>query len=161
MTLSIIVAMAQNRVIGKNNQLPWHLSEDLKHFKATTMGHPIAMGRKTYESIGKPLPGRENIILSRNPHYQPTGTTVIASLDQLSSRDADQEIFIIGGAQIYEQALAQAEKLYLTLIEQEFDGDTYFPKINWDEFKVTNETERLYAAKNQLPYRFVEAERIL
>jgi len=136
MKISIIVAMASNHAIGLNNQMPWHLSADLKKFKAITMGSPILMGRKTYESIGKPLPGRRNIIISRNPDYQREGCLVFNDIEKAieACRQYD-EIFIIGGASFYQAILPKADSLYLTQINKEFEGDTFFPVINKNEWK--------------------------
>ena len=134
MKISLIVAMATNRVIGLDNKMPWHLSADLKKFKAITMGAPILMGRKTYESIGRPLPGRNNIIISRNLDYQQAGCLVFNDINtaiETSSKDAD-EIFIIGGAELYKAILPLANNLYLTLINQDFNGDTFFPEIDFN-----------------------------
>lgn len=133
--------MASNRVIGSDNKMPWHLSADLKKFKQITLGSPIVMGRKTFESIGRPLPGRTNIIISRNPAYQQAGCMVANSLDAalaMGCASAD-EIFIIGGAALYEALLPRADKLYLTLIHSPFEGDTLFPAI---DFKQWSECER-------------------
>lgn len=135
MKISLIVAMASNRAIGLNNQMPWHLSADLKKFKQITMGAPILMGRKTYESIGRPLPGRTNIIISRNSDYHPPvqagACLVFNSIDQaLESCGGVEEVFIIGGADFYKSMLPVADTLYLTLIHQEFPGDTFFPKLD-------------------------------
>lgn len=141
MKISLIVAMAANRAIGLHNKMPWHLSADLKKFKAITMGSPIVMGRKTYESIGRPLPGRSNIIISRNLDYQQADCLVfndIKTAIEASSKDAE-EIFIIGGAELYKATLPHADNLYLTLINQDFDGDTFFPEI---DFKVWTEASR-------------------
>lgn len=141
MKISLIVAMAANRVIGLDNKMPWHLSADLKKFKAITMGSPIVMGRKTYESIGRPLPGRSNIIISRNLDYQQAGCLVfndIKAAIEASSKDAE-EIFIIGGAELYKATLPHADNLYLTLINQDFNGDTFFPEI---DFKAWTEASR-------------------
>ena len=141
MKISLIVAMATNRAIGLDNKMPWHLSADLKKFKAITMGSPIVMGRKTYESIGRPLPGRSNIIISRNLDYQQTDCLVfndIKTAIAASSKDAE-EIFIIGGAELYKATLPLADNLYLTLINQEFTGDTFFPEI---DFKAWSEVSR-------------------
>ena len=134
MKISLIVAMATNRVIGLDNKMPWHLSADLKKIKAITMGAPILMGRKTYESIGRPLPGRNNIIISRNLDYQQAGCLVFNDINtaiETSSKDAD-EIFIIGGAELYKAILPLANNLYLTLINQDFNGDTFFPEIDFN-----------------------------
>ncbi len=141
MKISLIVAMAENRVIGLNNQMPWHLSADLKHFKQITMGSPIIMGRKTFEAIGRPLPGRTNIIVSRNPQYQAENCLLFPQLEAaLNHCQQHDEVFIIGGATLYEQTLERAHKIYLTQIHQVFSGDTYFPEIDkqtWVELEKT------------------------
>lgn len=135
MKLSLIVAMASNRTIGLNKKMPWHLSADLKKFKKITMDHPIIMGRKTFESIGRPLPGRQNIIISRNPDYQQEGCQVFNNLDNaLQSCAENDEVFVIGGATLYAATLARADKLYITEIQQGFDGDTWFPEINLEQW---------------------------
>lgn len=163
-TLSAIVAMASNRVIGHHNQLPWHLPADLKHFKEITTGHAILMGRKTHESIGRPLPNRINIILTRDPHYQANGCHVVTQLDdalKTAANHAASEIFIIGGAQVYTQLLPQTHRIYLTKIHQAFDGDTYFPELKTHEW---DEKERIdYKADEQNPcdYSFLILERRL
>jgi dihydrofolate reductase len=129
--LSIIVAMSSNRVIGVNNTLPWHLSEDLKHFKSLTTGHTIIMGRKTYESIGRPLPNRRNIVISRNMEASYEGAEVVHSIENAFSISRnDNEVFVIGGSNIYEQALSLVDQLYITEIKKSFSGDAYFPEIN-------------------------------
>ncbi|NOQ16936.1 MAG: dihydrofolate reductase [Methyloprofundus sp.] len=137
MQLSLIVAMASNHTIGINNAMPWNLSADLKKFKKITMGHPIIMGRKTFESIGRPLPGRQNIIISRNPDYSQEGCQVFNSLEAAIKSCAElDEAFVIGGATLYEVALELADRLYITEIQQEFEGDTWFPIIDkqqWQE----------------------------
>lgn len=158
--LSLIVAMSRNRVIGHQNQLPWHLPEDLKHFKATTMGNPIIMGRKTFESIGRPLPGRENIVVTRNPAYREEGVIVVHSLAEAIKACGDRDAFVIGGAQLYQDALPLADRLYVTLIDQDFAGDTYFPEIDWEkDYTVVEESELKTSSSNQLPYRFVVMKR--
>lgn len=135
--ISLIVAMANHSVIGKNNQLPWHLSEDLRYFKSITMGHPIIMGRKTFESIGKALPGRQNIVVSTNPTYTAPDCLVVNSLnDALEVAEVTDELFVIGGAKLFETALPIAEKLYVTKIYADIEGDTFFPEIapsQWQE----------------------------
>jgi dihydrofolate reductase len=145
--LSIIVAMSSNRVIGVNNTLPWHLSDDLKHFKSLTTGHTIIMGRKTYESIGRPLPNRRNIVISRNSNTFYEGVEVVHNLeDAFSISTNDKEVFVIGGSNIYEQALSFVDQLYITEIKKSFIGDAFFPEINkqiWIEYSrddhVTND----------------------
>lgn len=163
MTLSIIVAMSENRVIGKDGRMPWHLSEDLKRFKQITMGHTIVMGRKTYESIGKPLPGRTNIVVTRQKDFHADGVTVIHDLAEIA-HDArltpHGEVFIIGGADIYQLALPHADKIYLTLIHKKIDGDTYFPKINLDsDYRLIEKGKMYYSEKEKLPYQFIVYER--
>jgi dihydrofolate reductase len=135
MKISLIVAMASNRVIGLNNQMPWHLSADLKKFKKITMGAPILMGRKTYESIGRPLPGRTNIIISRNPTYSQPGCLVFNDIDKALASCGDvEEVFVIGGSDFYKSMLPVADTLYLTQIDQEFPGDTFFPEFDPDQW---------------------------
>lgn len=153
--------MAQNGVIGRNNQLPWHLSEDLKRFKKITMGHAIVMGRRTFESIGRPLPGRDNVIVSRNPHFHAVGITIITDLEKwLTQRSTEHEAFIIGGQTLYQQALPHVGKLYVTWIEQDFAGDTVFPDLSWrDSFRIVSDSGLLYSEEGQLPFRFLEALR--
>lgn len=131
MKISLIVAMASNRAIGLNNQIPWHLSADLKKFKKITMGAPILMGRKTYESIGRPLPGRSNIVISRNPEYRQAGCLVFNGIEQALESCRDRaEVFVIGGSDFYRSMLAVADTLYLTQIHREFPGDTFFPELD-------------------------------
>ncbi len=136
-TISIIAAISQNLVLGKNNKLLWHIPEDLARFKKITSNHPVIMGRKTFESIGKPLPHRTNIIITRDENYKTEGCLVVHSLEEAIKRVkgmpagakamAGKKIFIIGGGQIYKQAITLADKLYLTVIKKDFSGDTYFP----------------------------------
>lgn len=137
MRLSLIVAMAENRVIGVDNRLPWHLSADLQNFKKLTMGKPILMGRRTFESIGRPLPGRENVIVTRTPGYNPPGCSVFPSVDAALERlSGYEEVMVIGGAAFYTSLLPSAHRLYLTVIHHEFEGDTFFPNFdlcNWKE----------------------------
>lgn len=143
MRLSLIAALASNRAIGKDNELLWHLPEDMRHFRETTRGKPVIMGRKTWESLPesfRPLPGRHNIVVSRDPAYQASGATLAGSLaDALRQAEAQtsaEEVFVIGGAQLYREALPLANRLYLTEIEQDFDGDVFFPDVqpqDWEE----------------------------
>lgn len=128
--LSIIVAVAQNGVIGDRNALLWHISEDLRHFKTLTLGHPIVIGRKTYESLGRPLPGRRNVVVTRQ-EVAIAGCTVVHSLDEaVALFPAEEEVFVIGGAQIYAEALPRADRFYLTRVWHDYEGDTRFPA--WD-----------------------------
>jgi dihydrofolate reductase len=140
MKISVIVAMGEDRAIGQDNQLLWHHSEDLKRFKAITMGHPIIMGRKTFESIGKVLPGRQNIIITRQKSYQVNGAAVCHDINAtLRCCDRCKEVFIIGGAQIYQEFMARVNRIYLTLIHRTYpDADTFFPEFNKDDFQETS-----------------------
>jgi len=163
MKLSIIAAMDRNRLIGNNNQLPWHLPADLKFFKRTTLGKPILMGRKTFESIGRPLPGRRNIIISRNPAYQAEGCETALSVQEALELVKDsEEIMLIGGASLYEQALPLAKRLYLTLIEAEFVGDSWFPNyLQQRKWQEISREEHPADDKNRLTYAFVTLEPLL
>jgi dihydrofolate reductase len=158
--LSTIVAASENNVIGKDNQLLWHLPDDLKHFKRTT-GHHVITGRKTFESQGKPLPHRTNIIVTRNPDYRAEGCLVVNSLDRaLELAQADDEPFIIGGEQIYRMALQLVERIYLTRVHAEFDGDTFFPELEMDQWK---EISREYYSKderNEYPFSIIILDRV-
>lgn len=135
--LSLIAAVAENGVIGNDNALPWHLPDDLKRFKAITMGHPVIMGRKTYESIGRPLPGRRNIVISRNPEYMADGCETATSLPAAiaACSGASDEVFVIGGAQIYAEAMPQARRLYLTEIRRAFEGNARFPAVDSTQWR--------------------------
>lgn len=160
MPLSIIAAVARNRVIGVENRLPWHLPADLKHFKSLTLGKPILMGRKTFESIGKALPGRRNIVISHNSHYLAPECEVVSSLaGALSLTTNDQEVMLIGGAQLFEQALAQADYLYLTLIHHDFLGDTYFPEWDHSAWKEIMRVDCAAHCDNPYPYSFLTFQR--
>jgi dihydrofolate reductase len=169
MKISIIAAMGKNRVIGLDNKMPWHLPADLQWFKKTTLGSPIIMGRKTYDSIGFPLPGRLNIILSRNTNLSIKGCSVVNSLDdaltlakkEKSHDDKEQdEVFITGGAHLYNRFLADADRLYLTLIDETFEGDTFFPdysQYKWDEI---SRIDNLPDEKNTHSYTFLTLDRV-
>ena len=152
--LSIIVAYAQNRVIGINNKLPWHLPEDLKRFRALTMGHHMIMGRKTYESLGRLLPGRTTVIVSRNKHYQVEGAIVVSSLEAaIAACAGDDEPFLIGGAELYRAGLHLANYLYVTEIKQEFKGDAFFPALA----NAWQETSReAHISENGLAFDYVK-----
>ncbi|PHV11962.1 dihydrofolate reductase [Chitinimonas sp. BJB300] len=156
--LSLIAALARNRTVGIENRLPWHLSEDLKYFKATTSGHPIIMGRKTYDSIGRPLPGRHNIVVTRNPAWRVDGVTITHSIkDAIAAADPTQEVFLIGGASLYAEALPLADRLYLTEIEADVEGDAFFPTWSREQFK---EVRRERHQSDAFAYSFVMYERI-
>ena len=158
--ISLISAMGRNRVIGINNMLPWRLPADLKHFKQITMGKPVLMGRKTYESIGKPLPGRTNIIISSDHDYQVPGCIVAHSIDDaLTAAASHEEVMVIGGAALYQQLLPRADRLYLTLIDEDFSGDAYFPAYNTAAWREVERQD--FSANETNPYRhsFVIMER--
>ncbi len=160
MLISLIVAMDRNRLIGRGNALPWHLPADLAHFKAVTMGKPIVMGRKTYESIGRPLPGRHNIVISRNPHFAAAGCTVVASVEQaLAVSAAAPELMIIGGAQLYAELLPRAQRLYLTRIDASFDGDAWFPELDANQWRELERSDHAADERNAYPYSFLTLER--
>lgn len=157
-TLSIIVAMARNRVIGVHNTLPWHLPEDLKRFRALTMGHHIVMGRKTYESLGRLLPGRTTVIVTRNPNYVVEGALTANSLKQaIKMCGNDDEVFLIGGAELYQDALKVANKLYVTEIELVVEGDAFFPEIDLNIWKTT--TRETHQSENGLVFHYVTYQR--
>jgi len=160
MRLSLIAALAQNRVIGHHNRLPWHLSADLQHFKRLTMGKPIIMGRRTFESIGKPLPCRRNIILTRDRDLQAPGCTVVDSLGAALRAAGDQaEAMIIGGANLYRQCLPRAQRLYLTEVKAEPPGDTRFPEFDRAEWIERERESHPADERNQYDYDFVILDR--
>jgi dihydrofolate reductase len=191
MRLSLIVAMDKNRVIGRGGTLPWRLSADLKRFKSLTMGHHLIMGRKTFESIGVPLPGRVSIVLKRlaspydyeffdeqgltrrlykqpatsETHFSPEDPLPLAFVpnleEALTLTDDDPEIFVIGGAQIYELTLPRANRLYVTHVEAEVDGDTFFPSFDWSEWRLVEETHHAADTRNEFPHRYCIYDRIL
>lgn len=159
----MIAAMAHNRVIGQGNKMPWHLPADLQHFKRITLNKPVIMGRKTYESIGRPLPGRRNVIISRNDSYQMEGIEVVKSVDDaLALVSGAEEVMIIGGGLVYEQFLPLCERLYLTFIDLEVEGDTRFPEYenvaNWELVESqSNEPNE----KNKYSHKFVTLQKKL
>ena len=157
----MIAALANNRVIGKDNKTPWHLPADLQFFKKTTMGYPIIMGRKTYDSIGRALPGRLNIILSRDENLVIDGCTVVNSLESalLVAQDFE-EVFITGGSHLYNKFLEHADRLYLTLINKEFEGDTFFPDYTQYKWKQVQKVEHDADDKNPHPYTFLTLDRL-
>lgn len=158
MKLSIIVAAATNGVIGHNNQLIWHLPEDLKMFKRRTTGHVIIMGRKTFESIGKPLPNRTTIIISRNPEYRVEGCITVGSLEEAIAQAQQiepSEAFVIGGAEIYRLALPLADIVYLTEVLQSFEGDAFFPSLEPTVWQEIERTDFVIDEKHAVPFSFV------
>ena len=159
--LALIAALARNRVIGHDNRLPWRLPADLRFFKQTTMGKPLLMGRLTWQSIGRPLPGRRMIVLSRAPGYHAPGCAVVRSFDEaLQAAGAVPEIMVIGGASVYAQSLPLAERLYLTRVEADVPGDAWFPE--WDERNWSLDWEEMHPAdaEHAWPYRFQRWERV-
>ena len=156
--LSTIVAIANNRVIGINNTLPWHLPEDLKRFKALTMGHHIIMGRKTYESLGRLLPGRTTVIVTRNPDYKVEGALVANSLEAaIALCKDDDEAFLIGGAELYQDGLKLSSKLYITEIDLTVKGDAYFPEYSLKEWQET--AREAHVSEQGLSFSYVTYER--
>ena len=161
MKISIVVAMGANGVIGRDNQLPWHLPADLRHFKQTTMGKPILMGRKTYESIGRPLPGRTNIVITRDAGYTADGCVVVHSIEAAMQAVREQEeIMVIGGAEFYRQVLPYADTIYLTRIHEDFEGDTFFPELTAAEWREVERTDCEPDAKNPHRYSFLRLDRV-
>ena len=160
MRLALIVAMAENRVIGRNNELPWRIPADLGHFKTLTMGKPIIMGRRTHESIGRPLPGRDNIVITADRQYQADGCQVVHSIDQALEAAGDcEEAMIIGGAELYRQTLENADRLYLTLVKAEPEGDTWFPPIEPQQWREIRREPHGADERNEYDYDFVVLER--
>ncbi|HET7657323.1 MAG TPA: type 3 dihydrofolate reductase [Bacillales bacterium] len=159
--ISFLFAMGSNRVIGKDNDLPWHLPADLAYFKKKTMGHPIIMGRKTYESIGKPLPGRENIVVTRDKHFTAEGCTIVHSIEEASNVvKGNEESFVIGGANLFEAFYPYADRMYVTLIHESFEGDTYFREIDEREWKLVATEQHEKDEKNKYDYTFLVYDRI-
>ncbi len=158
--INIIVAVAENGIIGGDNQLLWHISEDLKHFKKITSGHPVVMGRKTFESLGRPLPNRQNIVITRSD-IEIEGCTVVHSLEEaLSLFTPADKVFIIGGAQIYREALSLADRFYLTRVHKEYEGDTYFPEWDEKEWQMIDKEHFERGEKYEYPYTFEEYIRV-
>lgn len=156
MTIAIAVATGENKEIGKNNQLLWHMPADLKFFKQTTSGHTVIMGRKTFDSVGKPLPNRRNIVITRDTDLRIAGAEVVNSLDEALSITQNEEkpVFIIGGAEIYRQALPKTDLLYLTTIHHQFDADTFFPEFDRNEWEVLSSEPHQADEKNKYDYTF-------
>ncbi len=161
MKVALIVACARNRAIGLNNKMPWHLPEDLKYFKRVTLGKPVVMGRNTFESIGRPLPGRPNIVISRNAGYSAPGITLVHSIEEALAKaqtllPADQhEVMVMGGAQIYAQALPLADRLYLTEVDAEPEADAFFPEFKRSEWQEISRETHNPDANNPWRYSFV------
>ena len=165
--ISIIVAVAENNVIGKNNDLIWHLPSDMKFFKDTTMGHCVIMGRKNYESIPekfRPFSNRTNIVVTRQKEFHAPGTIVVDSIEkaiEAAKQTNDAEIFIIGGAEIYRQTLLLTDRIYLTKIHHSFDGDAFFPEVNWKEWQQTDLRKGTVDEKNKYEHDFIVYDKIV
>ncbi|WP_138417069.1 dihydrofolate reductase [Aquibacillus sediminis] len=160
--LSLLFAMDRNRVIGSNNDLPWRLPNDLKFFKQVTTGNTIIMGRKTFDSINRPLPNRENVILTRDKSYQQEGCQVIHSIDTIinwNNENPEKEYFIIGGAELFKQTLPFADRMYMTYIDETFEGDTYFPSFDENNWQEVKREKGIKNEKNQYDYYFIQLDR--
>jgi dihydrofolate reductase len=160
--LSLLVAADENNLIGDNNKLPWHLPDDLKYFKNITWAMPVIMGRKTFESVGKPLPGRQNIVITRNAGWKHEGVDVVHHIDEaigLAMKRNVLEVFIIGGAEIFKTSFEKADRIYMTRIHHKFEGDVYFPAINELQWKLTKEVFRAPDEKNAYAHSFQVWER--
>ena len=161
--LSIVVAKASNDVIGGDNKLLWHISEDLKRFKDITSNHTIIMGRKTFESLPKILPNRHHIVITRDKNFKVDSeeVTIVNDISDIISKfkDSEEEFFVIGGGEIYKTLMPHCKKLYLTRVYKDFEGDTKFPVINYDEWKIVNKSEIKINEKNNLSYDFIDLER--
>jgi dihydrofolate reductase len=167
MKLTMIWAMSRNRTIGRNNALPWHLPEDMKYFKRVTMGKPIIMGRKTWESIGRPLPGRSNIVITRDSSYTAEGVKIVRTLEEAISLaqsialiDGAEEAVVIGGAQIYALALPLADRLYMTQVHAEVEGDAFFPQFDLTQWNELGREDFSAAGPNPYDYSFVVLDRL-
>jgi dihydrofolate reductase len=164
MRVSIIVAAAENGVIGRNNQLPWRLSADLRRFKELTMGHAVIMGRKTYESIGRPLPGRTMIVITSQADYQPPNAVAVSNFGEAvaeAARHGETEAFVIGGARVFQSALPIAERLYLTRVHADVEGDVYLPALDPSAWRLLESQPRQADERNQYPFTFQRYERVL
>ena len=157
----MIVAMAENRAIGKNNELLWHLPKDFQHFKSVTMGKPILMGRKTFESIGKALPGRKNIVITRDNNFTAEGIVIVHSITAaLEATEEFDDVMVIGGASFYEQMLPVTETLYLTVVHQDVEADAFFPEIKAEDWEVVEQVKHEADEKHAYPYSFITYRRI-
>lgn len=153
MTLSILVAHDQQRVIGVNNQLPWHLPSDLKHVKSLTTGNTLVMGRATFESIGKPLPNRRNVVLTRNKSFKPEDVDVIHSFEEIY--DLPGHVFIFGGQSLFEEMIDKVDDMYITVIEDKYNGDTFFPPYTFKDWEVASSNKGVLDEKNTIPHTFL------
>ena len=157
MTLSILVAHDKQRVIGYQNQLPWHLPNDLKHVKQLSTGHTLVMGRKTFESIGKPLPNRRNVVLTNNPSFKHEGVDVIHSIEEIN--DIPGQVFIFGGQTLFEEMIDKVDDMYITVVDGMFQGDTFFPHYTFEDWEVESSVEGQLDEKNTIPHTFLHLVR--
>lgn len=159
--ISLIAAAARNNIIGKGNALPWDLPNDLKHFRNVTAGHAVIMGRKTFESIGRPLPKRRNIVVTRQEGYSPEGVEVVSSLDAaIAAVPAGEETFVIGGGEMFKQALPIADRIYLTRVDADVEGDAFFPSLEPEKWREVSRQAGVVDEKNALPHTFLIFDRI-
>lgn len=158
--ISMIWAMGRNNALGCKNRMPWYIPADFAYFKKVTMGKPVIMGRKTFESIGKPLPGRKNIVITRDTGYNPQGCIVVNSIEKAMEYTEEKEVFIIGGAEIYKEFLPIADRLYITLIEKEFEADAFFPEIDYSQWKQISCETGIKDEKNPYEYKWLVYERV-
>ena len=163
MTISLVVAAAQNNAIGKDGKMPWHLPADMRHFKNITWGMPVIMGRKTFESLGKPLSGRKNIVISRQPDFKADGIVIVKNFDDalFVAKETDaKEVFVIGGGEIYRLAYEKAKRIYLTRVKAEPEGDVFFPDLDAKEWFLVSDDEHTADEKHQYAYSFQIWERV-
>ena len=159
--VSMIVATAHNNVIGKDNDMPWYLPADLAYFKRVTLGKPVIMGRKTFESIGRPLPGRQNIVISRDVNYHADGVDIVASVEQALALCKSEEVMVIGGGSIYQHCLASADRLYITHIDAQIEGDTQFPAVDLQhDWQLISESAHQHDERNAYDLRFCVYQRV-
>lgn len=158
-SVALIAALANNRVIGRDNDLPWRLPQDLKRFKALTMGKVIMMGRRTFESIGRALPGRDNFVVTRNRSFEAPGCRLFADIDAAIAAAADRDLMVIGGAEIYAQTISLAQRLYLTWVDAQIEGDALFPEFDEKQWRVLGEQQHSRDARHEFAYRFVDYQR--
>ncbi len=158
--ISMIWAMGKDNALGCKNRMPWYLPADFAYFKKVTMGKPVIMGRKTFESIGKPLPGRVNVVITRSPDFKPEGCITVDTIEKAKAYAEDKEAFIIGGAEIYKAFLPIADKLYITEINHTFEADTFFPEIDYSRWKLVSREQGPRDVKNSFDYEFLVYERL-
>ncbi|MEH6938568.1 dihydrofolate reductase [Bacillus sp. JJ664] len=159
--IAAIVAMSEGNVIGINNDLPWHLPQELKYFKQITTGHTIIMGRKTYESIGRPLPNRKNVVVTRQSDYEAKGVTVINNLQEYLNEHKEEVLFVIGGAELFNMAFPYFDTLYITEIHHQFEGDTFFPEFNRNDWIIKSRSEEQIDEKSKIKFTYFVYEKLL